>query len=77
MPNTIFNYNSENKDLYDSVDEKSFYAGISYVKDAKLFYNILHHSKETRNDLNIYHEFDSLEVAMLNEWYDVCFYILC
>ena len=69
--NTIFNYNSENKDLYDSVDEKSFYAGISYVKDAKLFYNILHHSKETRNDLNIYHEFDNLEVAMLNEWYDV------
>jgi len=72
--NTIFNYNSPHKELYDSWNEASpdsFYAGISHVRDTTKFYNILHNSNETRNDLNIYHEFDEVNEVMLKEWYDV------
>jgi len=72
--NTIFNYNAPYKELYDSWNEGSpqeFYAGISYVKDSKLFYDILQRSTETRNDLNIYHEFNTLNQIILDTWYDV------
>ena len=72
--NTIFNYKAPYKELYDSWNEgspDSFYAGISYVKDVELFYNILQSSTETRNDLNIYHEFDTLDQITLDTWYDV------
>ena len=72
--NTIFNYKAPYKELYDSWNEGSpdvFYAGISYVKDSKLFYDILQSSTETRNDLNIYHEFDTLDQITLDIWYDV------
>ena len=36
-----------------------------------MFYNILQSSTETRNDLNIYHEFDTLDQITLDTWYDV------
>lgn len=68
--NTIFVCNPSNDQYYDSVDSSS-YSGISFVKDSLEFYEILHKTKETRNDLNIYNHFSNLQEVELSNWFDV------
>jgi len=68
--NTIFVCNPSNDQYYDSVDNSS-YSGISFVKDSLEFYEILHKTKETRNDLNIYNHFSELQEVKLSNWFDV------